>query len=213
MNVTRLLCSALPLFGLSASLLSGQALINEKYGEVAIGYKQLETGALAGDIDLYTVRIHANAPYYQNNRLGVDLFSTLFLDNDAESGVTYYDAGFLAGATGYYHLNGHVSPFIRGAAGYGWEKITVGAMTRRDDGFIYEVGAGVELLFSEDFSLTPEIKYRDRMDGEGSRMIYGIRGQFWLNESWGIGASYTVDDGSSGNFDAKAFSVSFTFNY
>lgn len=213
MKVTHLVSSFVTIFGLSTLAVSGQALLNEKFGEVSLGYKQLETGSVAGDVDLFSLQIHANAPYVQNERSGMDLFSTIFWDGDAQSGVTYYDAGFLAGGTLYYHLSGYVSPFLRGAFGYGWEKVSTETMTTREDGFIYEVGGGVEFLFNEDFSLTPEIKYRDKIDGEGSRMIYSIRAQYWVNQDWGVGANFAVDDATSGGFDATSFGVFLTFTY
>jgi opacity protein-like surface antigen len=82
-------------------------------------------------------------------------------------------------------------PYLEVGAGWIWTK-NAGV---RDNSFLYHLETGVEYQVTTDLSLTPWVAYIDAPSiPVNNRWNYGIKTNYWLTQSWGVGVSLGRDN-------------------
>lgn len=105
-----------------------------------------------------------------------------------------HDVSF--GLSRYLRL-GPIAPFLEGDIGWGWAR---GGTRRHANSFLYQAKVGVEIMLSDEISLTPSVSYQEARQFHDRAWNYGAKLAYRLNNNWATTVSAAIDDGS--NFEA-----------
>ena len=108
-------------------------------------------------------------------------------------GVHDYRNTATAGLTGYLPVTGWARPFVSAAAGWEWERTSIGSSAgSTDNRFTDILGTGVEFQVLPRLAVTPFAQYQEIHDLEHD-WNYGLKATYRLSERWSVSLVPQID--------------------
>jgi hypothetical protein len=177
---------------------SSQGLLGQAYATLTYDY-----------VDLDGPRTHADSYTFSSNQpLASGLDGVLGYNFTQSGGGSSFRANqnTLSGAlrafsTAYYWGK----PYVEAGVGYTW----VRASGTKDNSFVWEAAAGVELQVAPRTTVTPFVQYTEAPDlAGGNKWNYGAKANYWIDSQWAVTAGLARD-----NHQNTAFTVGTNFRY
>lgn len=174
---------------------SASSLLGQHYVATSVGIVDLDAAN--------TPRVF-HVDYNRNFATGVDLRLELdYFRSQPTNSVLYGHARYAdynaAVAVRTFTVRGRFAPYAEAGAGWTWFKLA----GWREDSFVWFAGAGVEASVTRDLSLTPFVRYTDRVNlFRGDQWSYGVRANYALTPRVGLVASVERDDDRNTRYTA-----------
>lgn len=217
----------------SSLLVQAQGLIGTNHIHAGGGYSsgKLNIQGLKIDSDSgYNLALGGNFALYNEytSDYGLDLlvgvgYSKLKKDDTYAVWGTIHNGsisgtGIQTALRPYIKLNDQFKLFVN--AGLGWwhskykesaRNPSTGAhvsVSNKEDGFAWGLGAGVEFVIDA-FSVQGTVTYIDGFDSKiSSSWNFGLGANYWLNETWGLGADYGYSDSDDKGSSLRTHAIS-----
>ncbi len=176
-----------------APVAGSQGLLGQVYGTLTYSYVNLDNTST--HLDSYDFEVNEPLAF------GLDGFLGYSYGSGGGAHSNLLDAGLRAFST---HYNWG-KPYVEAGAGYAWTRVA----GVKDNSFVWEVAAGVELQVAPNATVTPYVQYVDTPDlGGGNAWNFGVSGNYWVQPNWAVTAGLQIDDDQN-----TAFTVGTHFRF
>jgi len=175
-----------------------QGLLGQVYGTLTYDYIDLDGPATHADS--YTLSSNQPLAFGLDGVLGYN-FTQWGAGSGARTNQNTLTGAIRAFSTSY----NWGKPYVEAGAGYTW----VRAAGAKDNSFVWEGAAGVELQVAPRATVTPFVQYTNAPDlAGGNKWNFGVKANYWIDSQWSVTAGLARD-----NHQNTAFTLGTHFRY
>jgi len=160
-----------------------QGLLGQVYGTLTYDYIDLDGPATHADS--YTLSSNQPLAFGLDGVVGYNITQW-----GAGSGVRTNQNTLTGAIRAFSTSYNWGKPYVEAGAGYTW----VRAAGAKDNSFVWEGAAGVELQVAPRTTVTPYVQYTDAPDlAGGSKWNFGAKANYWIDTQWSLTAGLARD--------------------
>lgn len=177
-----------------APLTGPTGLLGQTYADLTYSYVNLDASSAHGDVYHFG--------YNNSLRTGLD---SVFAYEWMEAGAGAKEQAVSVALRAFRTDRPWGKPYVEAGAGYAWAKVA----GVKDNSFVWQVTAGVELQAAPALTVTPYVKYTDAPDlARGSLWHFGAKANYWVDRQWAVTGGLDFDDDQN-----TAFTLGTSFRF